>query len=227
MKDIIAKLKKVAESSDFNTIDTVYMVNPVKVGTTPTGDAFCVYYSAGESHYKRKSHPQIVLEVLYNLHDDALYGTNYDFAPVIYFDVNKGVPLFLSEKRSRDYSDSHSEITMLPNALELVLAEVESFPSDWIEYTRQLKEKSHNYLGRAVSAFDERKKNFMTWDERVEWTKVKGEIERLMWRRPKNYELELYEKMMAAGQEKFEREEREGNERVKLAMAEYKKNKNG
>ena len=224
--DQIKKLKEAAIEFQFESTESLFLKEPVKVGTTPQGDVICV--SVHRNFNPCWNNNDLYLDVLFNFKKDKLYGTSSDFTPVCYFDKDKGKPSYLPEKLYQDYIYKHPEITMLPNAMELVLKQIEKDGKEWGEYQRNLRIRSRHFLRWAVNP-DRKSEDKLSWEDRLEWSKVKGEIDHLMYRREISYDTKRYNEMLARGQEVCDKEDIETKkiaDSVLDEILEERKNKN-
>lgn len=197
MTEILNKLKEIISSTGE---EIIYLKNSVVVGKNEEGqDVHCVYISLG--YNPRTESSCLTAEVIFDFKEDDLYGTDCDFTPVIYYDEDKGIPRFLPEKWDDDYPTFHEKIKIDQNAIELILSEIESSGKEWLDYQKELQNKSVHYVRTALKNFESGTR--LTWDEEVDFLGVKGEIEHLMYRRPINYDLKRRDEMLAAGEEKF------------------------
>lgn len=188
--EICNKLRELCTKAKFESTHSISLKNAVVIGTNPNGNVIATYIDNSLNSFYDVD--DIVVNVILNERDCDLYGKDYDSEFAIFRSEENHTPVYC---KGMDYApESKNGIELFPNALELILNELESSGDEWIAYQTNLRIRSRHYHRWAINAWDgnKRKEDYpeLSWEERLEWVAVKAEENWLHWRRPKKHDME-------------------------------------
>lgn len=183
-KDISIKLTDLCIKANFEQTYSIYLKNAVKVGSNDNGDVLVTYITRSLNPFYDVDH--IYLNVILNERDCDLYGKDYDFEFISFKPENDYKPTYIHEYQD-NLPESEKGVILLPNALELVLNELNESGDDWLKEQTNIRERSRWFSRNAHYKFTEQFKEHykeLTWEERKENSYLCYMTEYLQWRRP-------------------------------------------
>jgi hypothetical protein len=212
--EIANKLRDICSRSAFESTHSVYLKNAVVIGSNPNGAVLATYINNNLNSFYDVD--KIVVNAILNERKCDLYGKDYDFEFIIYDQFNDHTPT------------SKNGTELFSNALELILAELESSGDEWLEYQKNLRIRNRHFHRWAINAWSggKRKENYpeLTWEERLEWVSNKGECDYLMWRRPRenNQDLKTLVEMNELGEIAYNEKQAKQNAIMRELMKDLK-----
>lgn len=195
-------LLDVCEKCNYETTNMFFVKNLIEIGTCGKHKIYLNYLD--NNHYDKR----LSFWIVYNEKPDDLYGTDWDFG-VIYEENGKLKYNF----------DKHQEIILYPDFIDRIYDEIKSYSDldKWCEHIKYIGKTSRKYSRWAVQNKKDKK---LTWDERIEWIKVKIEIDKLLNRHKTPYEQKTLDEMLKLGEIEYTKIDNERNERMNKIMNE-------
>lgn len=205
-------LRNTCKKCKFEQTAHFYMKEPIIIGKYKNYDLYINYVDIncyGDDH--------LAFWIIWNERPDKLYGTSWE-SSVIW------------EERSKlQYSGTvdKESVQLFPNFIEIIVDELKSY-SDLDEWCKKLKEmgiKSRMYHRWAIQNSDSRMKGEtpkkeLTWEERLDWTRSRIEVDKLLNRYKRPYDQNTLDEMESLGEEKFNEKQEEMNKMMKEIMGE-------
>lgn len=223
-KEILEKLKALSIQANFEQTFSIYLKNAVTIGENQNGAVICTYIDRSLNEFYDIDH--MTINVIFDEHECDLYGKDYEFSFIIFKPENNYKPTYIVGM-SDDATVSKDGIELFPNALELILAELEASGSEWIEKQMQMRIRSRYFHRNAVWKHTEQFEHLhtpLTWEERKESVALDGEIDWLMWRRPREFTsgLKTLQRMEDLGEEAYNANEKKMCDLMREIMSEKK-----
>ena len=132
--------------------------------------------------------------VVYNEKPDRLYGTSWD-SGVIW-----------EEDDVLKNTEKHTFI-LYPDFIDRIYEEIKSYSDldDWCKHIKDIGIKSRHYSRWAIqnSYKDKKDRKKLSWEETLDWTKNRIEVDKLLNRYKKPYDEKQLEEMLELGEEKW------------------------
>lgn len=224
-KDISKKLTQLCINAQFESTYSIYLKNAVKIGHNDKGDVLVTYIDRSYNTFYDVDH--ILLNVILNERDCDLYGKDYDFEFISFKSENNYNPTYIKDWED-NLTESKNGIVLLPNALELVLNELNESGDAWIQEQKNIRERSRWFSRNAHFKYTEQFKEHykeLSWEEQKENSYLCYTTEYLQWRRPleHNNSYKELQKMNEMGETAYKEEQ----ERIRIMMDEiFKENDN-
>ena len=195
-------------TSMFEETQSIYMKEPVKVGTDSKGkDVLCTYVS-------KSSEGGFYLNIIFDEVSSKLYGNNYEFTFASFETPNGKFKGFTRE-------DKAEGLTLDKNALILIAESLNTWGNEWILEQRLLRVRSR-YFNRVMiqKSYDYKKKPTIvfSWAEELEMTLCRAKIEDLMWNRQKNHDMNTYNEMIRLGEVAYNAKQKHGDKRMRKML---------
>jgi len=175
------------------------MKEPIQIGTCKSGKLFINYLDVNDYD------DHLAFWVVFDEQPDELTGTKWEFSVIWEED---GQLMFSERKESEEFK-------LFPNFVKIIADELRSYPDldKWCEYNKNLGIRSRWFHRWAVQDNPNKKK--LTWEERLEWAKIRVEQDKLLNRHSKPYEQKTLDEMEKLGEEEYNRV---SDERNKIMM---------
>jgi hypothetical protein len=194
------KILSFLQKSQFEETQRIYMKEPLVVGSNPNGDVLCTYISS------TKSEPGFYLNVLFDKHDDDLYGTDFEFAFIGFYNSKRFSYKPVSEENKKN------KIVLNKTVLKEILNSLETWGDEWNSYQRELSIKSRHYHRLAVSNTPIE----FTWEDKLNKLRVGAETNELSWTKMrKNFDTKQLNEMIKLGEEKWNEKMKRQSELMK------------
>jgi len=205
-------LTEICTKYHFESTHLVYLKKAVKVGENENGDILCTYIDRSLNSFYDVDH--IVINVILDKVECGLYGNDYKFEFIQFKKENNYQATFI--ENMSDNLPSKGTIKLLPNVLDLILAEINESGEQWLGYQKQLQIRNRFYNRHAISRSDKNLKDNrveLTWSEKMDRSSVRAELDFLAWRRPseKNHDHQNLIEMKLLGEAAYEVENERRN----------------
>lgn len=226
-KDISNKLTELCINANFEQTYSIYLKNEVIIGHNQNGPVKCTYIDRSFNPFYDIDF--ILLNVILNERDCDLYGKDYDFEFISFKSENDYNPTYIHNYED-NLTESKNGITLLPNALELVLNELNESGDTWIQEQKNLRVRSRWFSRNAHYKFTEQFKEHykeLSWEERKENSYLTYTIEYLQWRRPLEHSSSYKElqKMNEMGETAYNEERERMSKLMNEMFKEWKEKK--
>lgn len=220
---LVVELKEFCKNYQFESNRRILLRNAVKVGESKIdkSDVLCTYIDRNTNEYWNYDH--FSMNVIHSPKECDLYGTNYDFAFVYFIKENKYTAAFLNRNSQKnDYTLKHDTIKIYPDALQLILNEVKNSGNKWLDHQKKIQNRHLHYVRFYINAKTSEDRKKISWEDRLEDTKIRAELEHLMWRRPKNSDQRRFDEMTKMGQIEYDAQEEKQCEIVAKLLKDLK-----
>ena len=191
----LLNLCKKCEASHSQTFN---LKEPLEIGTCGNHALYLNYID--KNNYENR----LSFWFIYNEQPDELYGTSWD-SGVLYEENGKLVS-----------TDEHDEITLLDNFMDVIYNHIKLYPDldAWCKEIVYIHDTDYKYSTGAIISSNEKEKYNISWENRIEWMKVKIMSDKLLNRHSEPYDQKTLDEMLELGEEKYNKLSEERNKRM-------------
>ncbi len=181
-------LVEVTKKCGYETTYHFFVKDLIEIGTADNHKLYLNYLDFNE-YDNRLSY-----WVIYNEKPDHLYGTSWD-SGVIW-----------EEDGVLQHTEKHNFV-LYPDFIDRIYEKIKSYSDldEWCKYIKDIGIKGRKYHRWAIqnSYKDKKDRTELTWEENLDWTKNRIEVDKLLNRYKKPYDEKQLEEMLKLGEEKW------------------------
>ncbi len=205
-------LMDICKKCDYEGTMHFFVKDLIEIGT-------CGNYKLYLNYLDRNQYDErLAYWVVYNEKSDDLYGTSW----------NSGV--IWEENGELSYTENH-DFELYPNFIEIIANEIKKYTDldKWCEKIKNMGIKSRYYHRRAIQdSYKEQEgkpTKKLTWEEQLDWTKNRIEVDKLLNRYEKPYDEKTLAEMEELGEKEYNKVNDKRNKEMKEILKDLDFNK--
>ena len=183
-------LMEVTDKCKYETTNHFYVKEPIEIGETANGEKVFLNYLDLNEYDKKLSFWYIFGEK-----PDKLYGTSWE-SGVIY-----------EEDGALKQTEKNVKISLYPDFITRIYRTIKSYENldGWIKYIVDTFTKSRAYSRKAMQDSYKKKEDKvkLTWEEKVDWTRNRIEVDKLLNRYKTPYDEQVLTDMLRLGEKEY------------------------